>query len=482
MTTFVGSEGRIVVAKKDDSVPQNVDAERSILGAIILDNSCSSRAFTVLKGDEFFHETHKTIYRTMQSMSGEGTAIDLVTLTAELDKRDLLNRAGGGPYLASLVDGMPRVTNVEHYAKIVNEAYKARLVLHFCDDIKKKITEHESADFVVEQGVQKLLDISAAGVGGPLVRPWNEVTKVAYRQVENERDFPEKAARFFTGLEDLDNATGGFRRGELVLIVGPTSNGKSLVAGQLVDMVDRHGYFADFFSAEMPGEQLVMRQMAFEAKVDFWKTRSPVKLTDEEMLNLKDAAKNQRNIMIIEKDITPGNIRSISEIHKRSRGLDLTVVDYDQLVVEMGIDPDEDERKFFRHQRAYNLGSKKMAKDLDVCYVMLSQLRKISSNVAKGGRPTLDDIYGDSSIRNTPDVIIWIVRDFFAHGMKKEFEDKATAWIMKARNGRVCRIPLKFDSQRLRLLDKPPSEEDSVEERETKKKRQEKEDEQALPF
>jgi replicative DNA helicase len=194
-----------------------------------------------------------------------------------------------------------------------------------------------------------------------------------------------------------------------------------------------------------------------------WKIRKPEYLTDEEFGRLEEASREMRPLVIVEKGISPANIWAISEAAKRSKGLDFVVVDYDQLVIETGIDPD-DEEGFFRHQRKFVIEAKKFAERLDVCFILLSQLRKVSHKIAQGGKPTIDDIYGDSSIRNTPDVIIWVVRDFFTHGFKKEFENKVTVYIVKARNDRVGVIKLGFDSVYVFLKDPDPTERDSVEE------------------
>lgn len=444
-------------------------AEKAVLGAIILDNVCAAKAFSVLKSEDFFFDQNKKIFRAMQALVGEGTPIDLVPLSDFIKNSGDLGAVGGVAYLSSLGDGMPKVSRIEHYASIVKEKSILRSLITLSDDIQKKAFNNGNNKpvSIVEEAISKFLGL-ASTTSGPLVRDWVGVSQSAIRKIRDDREFPEKAAVMNIGLEDIDQSTGGFRKKEVVVIVGPTSNGKTLLAAQFADNAEKQGYRGTIFSAEMPGEQIVLRQIAYDAHVPFWKTRFPERLSDEEFERLSEASQIQRKLMIVEKDIRPANIWALAEAQKRSWGLDFVVVDYDQLVIEAGIDPDEDEENFFRHQRAFVLEGKRIAESLDICLILLSQLRKVSTKVAQGGRPAVDDIYGDSAIRNTPDVIIWVVRQYFQHGFKKEFEDKATAFIVKARNGRVARVDLKFDSEFVRLLDMPPSEKDSTPEATTK--------------
>lgn len=442
-------------------LPMNLEAERSILGAILLDNGAAPKVFNLVKREDFFLEQHRKSFVAMQSLVGQGSSIDLVTLTEYLNSSKELESSGGAPYLASLCDGMPKVSNVEHYAKIVREKAVLRNLIHATHNIWEKAFNNEDASGIVEKAIEDFLGL-ASSTSGPLVRKWYDVAQSAIQKVQKERDYPENAAKINSGLDDLDDVVGGFRKKELVVIVGPTSNGKTLLASQFADQAEKDGYTGIIFSAEMPGEQIVLRQIAFDAKIPFWKTRFPEKMDEQQFDALKFQAGYIRHLIIVESDIRPVNIWAISKARKKSGPLDFIVIDYDQLVIEAGIDPEEDEDRFFRHQRKFILDAKHFAESEDICVIMLSQLRKVSHRVAQGGRPQLDDIYGDSSIRNTPDVIVWVVRQFFQHGFKKEFEDKATAFVIKARNGRVAKVDLKFDSDFVRLLDMPPSEKDST--------------------
>ena len=152
------------------------------------------------------------------------------------------------------------------------------------------------------------------------------------------------------------------------------------------------------------------------------------------------------------------------EAAKKTQGLDLVVVDYDQLVTEAGMNPNSDDDGIFRNQRAFVFAAKKIAERLDVCFVLLSHFENSPPTCSKGTPPHLDDIWGDISVRNTPHVILWVSRDFFTHNMDKDYERKARVYVLKNRNGRTGAVELEFDPERVRFTDPPPTERDSVRE------------------
>jgi replicative DNA helicase len=448
----------------DPKTRASLDIERAVLGSILLDHDNAVRSFAALSGEEFFLDSHKTIFRTMQGIVGAGREVDLPLLVEELEKQQNLSRAGGAPYVSSLTDGIPRKSNIEHYAGIVTENYRARQLTNFCSKIQERIEAKESVNDLLEESIQGLLEISSDNNGGPLVRKWYDVAQSAIKGLEEQRNDPGKRTRIECGLMELDEVTGGLRKKDLVVIVGPTSNGKTLLAQQYAIFSSEKGYRGIIFSAEMTGEQLVLREVGPKAGIPMWKIRKPEHLRDDDMELLSFAAAEIRaNLVIVENDISPMNIWAISEAAKRANGLDFVIVDYDQLVIEIGIDPD-DENSFFRHQRKFITQAKKIARRLDICFILLSQLRKVSSRLRGDAKPTIDDIYGDSAIRNTPDLILWVVRDFFTHDFKKEFENKATVYIVKARNDRVGTVKLGFDPIYIRLKDPDPTEKDSTRE------------------
>ncbi|HKD62436.1 MAG TPA: DnaB-like helicase C-terminal domain-containing protein [Candidatus Acidoferrales bacterium] len=434
-------------------LPHNLDAERSVLGAAILDSNAILRVLAVLRDAHFFLPQNRIIYRAMEILSATGKPIDTVALLEVLGSSSQLELAGGVSYLSSLADGLPRATNIEHYADIVVAKAHLRELIHFGERLQHRAWEcADLPEKLTEDAIAELLNITSNRTDAIRARPWNEVAQSAVDQLASAKLNPAKAARMFFGLADLDEMTSGLRRKELCLIVAPTSHGKTLLASQLATSVSRKGFRILYFSAEMPGEQLTLREIAYRARVKFYFIQRPETLSAVELERLSDAALEPTEIQIVDQDITPSRIWAMAEAAKRTGGLDLVVVDYDQLVIEAGIDPKADDDSVFRHQRSFMLAAKRLAERLDVCVVLLCQLRKVSASIAKGAHPRLDDIWGDSSVRNTPHLILWLVRRFFQRNMDIAFERKACVYVLKARNGRTGIVNLDFDPERVRFL------------------------------
>jgi replicative DNA helicase len=453
-------------------LPANLEAERVLLGAALLNPKAAVEIQTLIREQEFFDLRHRLIFRRIQSLAARGVPPDLVTVLEDLNSSGELQNVEAG-YLSSLIDGVPSVNNVSHYARIVRERSKRRDLISFGEKIQDLAWNKDqgpgdsilSADDIAGFAVDSALNI-AAGSDAPVVaRSWSDVAASAFREIESANRDPQSIRYFKFGLGDLDEMTGGLRPKELVLIVAPTSNGKSQLALQLAMQCDLDGHKALYFSAEMPAEQFALRQLAFDAFVKFYFVRRPDRLHASELERLRIVSERQRDIRFVDRDITPTRVWAMSEAVKRAQGLDIVVIDYDQLIIEAGIDPKGDEDNVFRHQRAFVLAAKRLAERLDVCVVLLSQLRKVPPKIQSGAQPHLDDIWGDSSVRNTPHVILWVAREFFSKGMDIAYERKANVYVIKSRNDRTGVVPLEFDPERVRFVDAPPTEANSTEER-----------------
>jgi replicative DNA helicase len=438
-----------------DPLPKNLDAERAVLGAILLDNLKALEVYPLLAETRFSHPAHRLIYRHMQILSVKQQPIELVTLVESLESASDLESVGGAPFVASLMDGRPKVSNVAHYARIVLDKARSRDLIHLAANLQANAFSQQSGPAkLAEEAISHLLQISSDHSECVKPRTWSEIGKSAVDELVHAKMHPEDAARFRFRLRDLDEMTAGAKRKELWYLVAPTSNGKSLLAWMLAASASEDGFKTLYFSAEMPAEQLAMREIAYRAGVKFYFTQRPQKMSLEELGRLKDAAGEHMNVTVVDADVSPLRIWAMAEAVKRSDGLDLVVIDYDQLVIEAGINPDADDDNVFRHQRAFVFAAKRLAERLDICVVVVGQLRKVPTAVSKGAHPRLDDIWGDSSVRNTPHQILWLVRDFFVNDMNPEYERRAHVYVLKARNGRTGVVELDFDPERVRFLDK----------------------------
>jgi replicative DNA helicase len=470
----VGKDSRNVNHRELVALPKSVEAERAVLGAAVLNRDALLAVLPRLREQDFGVPQNRIVYRAMEALIGSGkpdAVGDPVLLCEWLDSQKLLESAGGAAYISSLADGIPRSANVEHYAEIVKKKSILRSLILSCEGISERAQNGDGDGTIVEDAVAEILQLASDGSGEVRIREWAEASAAAIAEIESARRDPASVFALNSGIAGLDEITSGLRRKELVLIVGPTSSGKSLLTQQYLTAADDAGYSSLIFSAEMTAENIAIRDVAFEAEVPFFLTRRTDSMREEQFANLKTAAQKPRNIAIVDRGITPERIWAISEARKRSRGLDLVAVDYDQLVIEAGIDP-EDENSFFGHQARFVTQAKQFAARLEVCFLLIAQLRKLPSSVKEGKKPTLDDVFGASAMRNAPDIVIWVVRDFFLKNMQKKYERCARAFVVKSRNGRTGKVEMDFDPLRLRLSDKlggavDPFEETESEEQES---------------
>ena len=442
-------------------IPFSTKAELAVLGSMILNPDSAIVAFSKLREEDFYDRRHKVVFRSIQLLTSSGKPVDLVTLHDCLEKSKLLESSGDFAYIACLIDGMPDAMNITSYCDIIKEKSRQRSALRTSAEIEKMVQDAVPASEIVEKSVQSLIGIIGADPGDSVIRSWGDINETVVAEIEEERTNPNKQTRLFCGLKELDEMTSGLRRGEVVLIDGPSSHGKTLLALQYATTAERAGYSGVIFSAEMSNEDLVKRDLAYEADVPYWYLRRPEDLDEVQMAKLRGAKMSGKKLFSIDSGITPGRVFALSEAHKRSRGLDFVIVDYDQLVVEAGLTP-EQEKNVFAFQRSFILGAKILAQRLDICFIIIAQLRKMPAGVKQGQRPTLDDIWGDSSMRNTPHLILFIIREFFRKDMNVKYENDVKIYVVKQRNGPTGVVEAWLDTNFLRLLDREPDEKEST--------------------
>lgn len=440
----------------DKPLPHSLDAERSILGAIVLKNEAMLEILPTLRAEDFFLSQHRQIYKAMEELVAGGAPIDPVSIMDVLTRRGELESAGGVAYLSQLADGLPKVTSVLHYAQIVKEKAVLRNLIFAANNIQQMAADgREDSKVIVERAIEGIFAVAGASDNVAKIREWKDVAQAAIKEVEDAFKNPKSVMRMDSGISKLDEKLAGLRKKELSLIVGGTGHGKSLLAEQFAVHADMCGFKGIIFSAEMTGEQVTARQVAYESDVFFWHLRHPESNSKENIEKMKANAKHiERSLAIVDSGITPARIWALSEARKRSSGLDFIVVDYDQLVIQAGMsDEASNEDDFFAKQAQFVFQAKKFAERLDIAFVLLAQLRKVPRGVKDGGKPSIDDIYGHSAMRNTPHVIMFVVRDFLIKNYDKKYEDQAKVYILKSRNDNTGMVKLNFDKQRVRFLD-----------------------------
>jgi len=430
-------------------LPQNLDAERAILGAGLLDNKAVWEAASHVNREDFFLEQHRLIFSASQALVAEGRPVDLVTLTDALQKAGKLELAGGAMYIAGICDGVPKVTNLPHHARIVREAARRRQVVHLCHKLHEAAMQsEEGATELVQTGASEFLSLLSQDGAAAMPSTWSESVTSAMNQVIEGLRFQGSVMRIFCGLPKIDEMTAGFRRKDVVLVVGQTSHGKSLLAGQYAVTADDAGYKGLIFSAEMSKEALATRELAHAASVPLYLLRRPELIkhsADKIICDLTHAAVREakRKLLVVDQDVTPKRIWSLSEMVKRVSGLDFVIVDYDQLVIRASLTGRDDE---FKAQARFMADALALAKRLDICFILLCQPHKLDDDVARGKKPPrIEQIFGSSSASNTAHHVLWIVRKFFQTGMDKEFERVAKLYVLKARNDKTGSVDIGFD-------------------------------------
>jgi replicative DNA helicase len=242
------------------------------------------------------------------------------------------------------------------------------------------------------------------------------------------------------------------------LIVGGTSHGKSTLAQQIAVLADSQTYKGLIFSAEMSKEAIAKRELSHTSEVPLYLLRRPEKIYSPQAIIDKlmyaAAEESKRSLLIVDHDITPSRVWSISEMVHKSQGLDFVIVDYDQLVVREGLSKHDNE---YQEQARFVADALELAKRLHICFILLCQPRKMDVDVASGKRaPRVEEIFGSSAVANTAHHILWVIRRFFQKQMNVENEGEAVVYILKARNDKAGHVDIGFDPERVLFVDEPP--------------------------
>ena len=433
----------------DRGLPASPEAERSILGAILLDNSLQNEALSTLKSEHFFLDAHRRIYQRIVDLSESNRPIDLITLTEELLKNKELEAVGGAGYLASLTDGVPRRSSVEHYVRIVRDKAMLRNLIHAANGvISQALEQATTASEVIDAAESSIFNISEERSGGQLT----DIKSIAMESFGGDLDKLFQRGGRITGLEthyaDLDELTSGLQPSDLIIIAARPSMGKTAFAVNIAENAAvQGGRSVAVFSLEMSKEALLNRMLCSQARVDGHKMRTGF-LGREDIGKLRQALDKliQAPIYI---DDTPGI--SLTELRAKARrkkmdkdGLDLIVVDYLQLMSATAPGGRRYENRT-QEVSAISRGLKAIAKELKVPVIALSQLSRAPEQ--RGGKdqePKLSDLRESGSIEQDADVVMFIYRPEYYDRNNPELEGKAKIILAKQRNGPTDTIQLAF--------------------------------------
>src|SRR5690349_11190456 len=434
-------------------LPNNLDAERSVLGAILLDNHSLNAAIETLRPEDFFLNQHRRVFSHMVSLGESQQAIDLVTLTDGLHNRGELEASGGAPYLASLADGMPRVSNIEHYARIVKEKAILRNLIHTTHDIQQRAFEGEDgADAILDGAESQIFAIAEDRIRAGLI-PVKDIVRDNFERLEKIFKEGKSITGIPTGYTELDKLTSGLQPSELLILAARPSQGKTALALNLMENIAiRGGHPVAVFSLEMSKESLLQRLVASVAQIDAHKFRTG-HLTREDWRRMTEALGTISSAPLWIDDAGSTSVLEIgakARRLKRDKGLSLLVVDYLQLITARG--------RFNSRQEevaSMSRGLKGLAKDLQIPVLVLSQLTRAPGREGRG--PQLSDLRESGAIEQDADVVMFIYRPHWSKlGASPEERDQAEIQVAKQRNGPTDKVRFVFRSRLTRFEEAAP--------------------------
>jgi replicative DNA helicase len=438
-------------------LPHNLEAERSILGAVLLDNHALNAAVERLRTEDFFLPQHRHIFERMVQLAERQQAIDTITLMEDLVRSGELEAAGGVPYLSQLADGLPRVTNVDHYARIVKEKAVLRNLIHSVSAIQEQaLAAGDDADVILDRAESQIFQLAEDRIKAGLIGV-KDLVKEGFERLEKIFSEGRRITGLATGYVGLDNETAGLQPSELIILAARPSMGKTALALNIAENVAlRQREPVAIFSLEMSKESLLLRLLSSQARVDAHKFRTGhLNRNDWAKLTASLAELGEAPIWIDDSaSSTVLEMGAKARRLKRDRGLSLVIVDYLQLVV-----PTLNRRSSNRQEEVSSISRalKALAKELKVPVLVLSQLTRAPEREER--KPQLADLRESGAIEQDADMVLFINRpNFYKTDVPDEERAKAELIIAKQRNGPTGSLNFVFLSRHTRFEQAAPDE------------------------
>jgi replicative DNA helicase len=429
--------------------PQNLEAEQSVLGGILLDNLALNTVLELLETDDFYSEAHRKIFSAIIELSNRNEPCDLITLSNILKIQKRIEKVGGTTYLASLVDNVSSAVNIAYYAKIIKEkSILRRLIGTATEILNKSYDAGMDIDSVLDEAEHAIFEISENKIR-PTFHPIREIIKDSFKTIERLYAKKELVTGVATGFDKIDDITSGLQNSDLIIIAGRPSMGKTAFALNIAQFAALEtGVPVAIFSLEMAKEQLATRMLASEARVDSQRLRKGF-LGETDWPKLTTAAGRLSEAPIYIDDtpaITVIEMKAKSRRLKAEAGLGLVILDYLQLM-RGGAFKDSREQEISEISRSL----KALAKELSVPVIALSQLnRKVEDRTSR--RPQMADLRESGAIEQDADLIAFIYRDE-VYNRSDDNPDKGIAEIIigKQRNGPTGTVKLAFQEKYTRF-------------------------------
>ena len=433
----------------DRMPPQNIEAEQSVLGAVLIEQSSIAKISDLLNPEDFYREAHRLIYRAAMSLFERGEAIDFITVVDLLRRENTLEQAGGIAYVTSLANGVPTAANITYHAKIVQEKSLLRRLIGAATDIASMgYAESEEVDRVLDSAEQKILEVATRKASQDF-QPIKEIIFSTLDKIDEMHKAKGGITGISTGFANLDKLTGGFQRSDLILIAARPSMGKTaFVLNVAQHMATRDRKSVVIFSLEMPKEQLAMRMMCAEGLIDSQHLRTGAMSNDEwsKLVDASDRLSGSTMFIDDTANVTAIELRNKARRISKEHGLDCIIIDYLQLM-----DGGAHSRIDNRQQQISDISRslKGLARELRVPVIALSQLSR-GPESRTNRRPMLSDLRESGSLEQDADIVAFLYREDY-YDKETENKDITELIIAKHRNGPVDTVQLLFQKHYTRF-------------------------------
>ena len=430
--------------------PQNIEAEQSVLGAMLIKKEAITQAQELLRPDDFYREAHRIVFETMLELAGDNEAVDLVTLTEALRKKEMLEKVGGISFITALANYVPTAANIVYHAQIVKEKSELRHLIDAATEIASAAYEAtDDVKDIMDDAEKKILAVAANQTGGAF-EPIRNIVIDTVGRVETLYENQGGLTGISTGFRDLDRDTSGLQKSDLILVAARPSMGKTAFTLNIATYAALHGHTVAFFSLEMSKEQLVQRMLCSEGGIDSQRLRTG-QLEDADWDRLINTADRISKASIYIDDTAGINVmdlRSKARRLKAEHGLDLIVIDYLQLMQGR---PNKNGDNRQQEISEISRSLKALARELNVPVIALSQLsRSVEARQVK--RPMLSDLRESGSLEQDADIVMFLYREDY-YDQETERKNITEVIIAKHRNGPIGTIELFFQKEFTKFRD-----------------------------
>lgn len=442
--------------------PQDLDAERSVLGALMLDRTATIKVADIIAPADFYHPAHQKIFESILELFERGEPIDLLTISGNLKGKKTLQEVGGMDYLSELVSNVPTSAHVEHYAHLVKEKRVRRDLIEASSEINERALEERDFETLLDRTEQRIFSISQRSRPQRFVPVQSELP-AAYERLEKLHRGEKGALRGLgTGFTQIDSILSGLQASDLIIVGARPSYGKTTFVLDIARQAALGGKSVGIFSLEMSKDQVIDRLIASQAQVPLWRLRTG-RLNDELEFSLIQQSLDELSKASLFIDDTPSpttlQMRSMARRLQIEHGLDLVIIDYLQLVQSRtGSD------NLVQQVTEISRGLKSLARELKVPVIAVSQLsRQVENRETK--IPRLSDLRESGSLEQDADVVLLLYRkDRDRQDLPEEEQNIVDVIIAKHRNGPLGNVQLRFDPERVsfRNIDTRHTEEDGI--------------------